>query len=235
MDLRNQVVWVTGASRGIGRATAEAFAAAGAEVILTARTEALLQVLAHDFRERGCKAAVLPGDVSKPEIVERIGEQIQKQFGRLDVLINNAGVLTPHRPIHEISPEEWSANMAVNLRGVFLCERAALRLMLRDHKGVIVNVSSGAGRTPFAGWGAYCVSKAGVEMLTRVSAEDYRNTGIRFYAFNPGPTRTHMRAQAYPEEDPKKLKTTEKVAAFLVRLVSGEVKAANGASVEYGS
>lgn len=233
MDLRNQVVWVTGASHGIGRATAEAFAAAGSEVILTARTEVLLQALAHDFRDRGWKTAVLPGDISKPDVVERIADQIGKQFGRLDILINNAGIITPHRPIHEITSEEWSENMTINLRGPFLCERAALRLMLTDQKGVIVNVSSGAGKHAFAGWGAYCISKAGVEMLTKVSAEDYKHTGIRFYAFNPGATRTRMRAQAVPEEDPKKLKSPEKVAQFLLKLVRGELKCANGATVEY--
>jgi NAD(P)-dependent dehydrogenase (short-subunit alcohol dehydrogenase family) len=233
MDLRNQVVWVTGASHGIGRATAEAFAAVGSNVILTARTEVLLQALAHDFRDRGWKAAMLPGDISKPDVVERIGDQISKQFGRLDVLINNAGVITPHKPIHEITPEEWSANMNVNLRGPFLCTRVALRLMLTDQKGVIVNMSSGAGKHAVPGWGAYCISKAGVEMLTKVSAEDYRETGIRFYSLNPGATRTRMRAQAVPSEDPKKLKTPDKVAQFILRLVRGELNYPNGASVDY--
>jgi len=233
MDLRNQVVWITGASQGIGRATAEAFANEGAEVILTARTETILQVLAHDFRQRGFKTAMLPGDVSKPDVVERITEQIAKQFGRLDALINNAGVITPRKRIHEITPDEWTINMAVNLRGVFLCERAALRLMLRDSKGVIVNMSSGAGKNPVATWGAYAVAKAGVEMLTKVSAQDYKDTGIRFYAFNPGSTRTQMRAMAYPGEDPKVVKTPDKVAQFILKLVRGELNAPSGASVDF--
>jgi NAD(P)-dependent dehydrogenase (short-subunit alcohol dehydrogenase family) len=233
MELRNQVVWITGASQGIGRATAEAFAEAGAVVILTARREGILQAFAHEFRQKGFKAFVLPGDVSRPDVVERIAEQIAKQFGRLDVLINNAGVLTPRKRIHEITPDEWTLNMAVNLRGVFLCERAALRLMLRDSKGVIVNVSSGAGKNPVATWGAYAVAKAGVEMLTKVSAQDYKDTGIRIYAFNPGGTRTQMRALAYPQEDPKTLNTPDKVAAFILKLVRGELGAPSGTSVDF--
>lgn len=233
MELRNQVVWITGASQGIGRATAEAFAEAGAVVILTARREAILQAIAHELRQKGAKVSVLPGDVSRSEVVDRIGEQIQKQFGRLDVLINNASVLTPRKRIHEITPDEWTMTMAINLRGVFLCERAALRLMLPDQKGVIVNVSSGAGVNPVAEWGAYAVSKAGVEMLTKVSAQDYKDTGIRFYAFNPGGTRTQMRAAAYPEEDPRVLKTPDKVAQFLLRLVSGELGYPTGATVNF--
>ncbi|MSR65658.1 MAG: SDR family oxidoreductase [Verrucomicrobiae bacterium] len=233
MELRNQVVWITGASQGIGRAAAEAFAGAGAVVILTARREGILQAFAHEFRQKGFKAFVLPGDVSRPDVVERIAEQIAKQFGRLDVLINNAGVLTPRKRIHEIIPDEWTTTMAINLRGVFLCERAALQLMLRDSKGVIVNVSSGAGKNPVATWGAYAVAKAGVEMLTKVSAQDYKDTGIRFYAFNPGGTRTQMRAAAYPDEDSSKLKAPDKVAEFLLQLVSGEPGYPNGASVDY--
>src|ERR1051325_8400868 len=179
MDLRNQVVWITGASHGIGRATAEAFAAAGSDVVLTARTEGILQGTAHEFRELGYKTAVMPGEIARPDMVERLGEQIDKQFGRLDVLINNAGTLTERKLIHEVTPDEWSLTMAVNLRGAFLCERTALRLMLRDHKGVIVNLSSGAGKNPTPRWGAYAVAKAGVEMLTKISAEEYKGTGIR--------------------------------------------------------
>ena len=233
MDLRNQVVWITGASHGIGRATAAAFAAAGSDVVLTARSEVLLQGIAHEFREQGFKTAVMPGDVSRPDGVERLGEQIHKQFGRLDILINNAGVLTPRKLVHEITPEEWNLNMAVNLRGVFLCQRAALRLMLADHKGVIVNLSSGAGKNPAPRWGAYAVAKAGVEMLTKVSAEEYQRTGIRIYAFNPGATRTRMRAAAYPDEDPSELKTPDQVASFLLKLVRGDFGHPTGSSVDF--
>lgn len=148
MDLRNQVVWIAGASHGIGRATARAFAAEKSEVILTARNESILRAMAHEFREQGHKTAVMPGDVSKPEMMERVGEQIENLFGRLDVLVNCTGVLTPRKPMHQVTIEEWSETMTVNLRGAFLCQRVALRLMLRDRKGMVVHLSSGAGKNP---------------------------------------------------------------------------------------
>jgi len=233
MDLRNQVVWVAGASQGIGRATARAFAAENSEVVLTARNETILRAMAHEFREHGFKTAVLPADLSKPETMDRVGEQIENLFGRLDVLVNCTGVLTSRVPMHRVTIDEWNETMTVNLRGAFLCQRVALRLMLPDRKGLVVHLSSGAGKRPAANWGPYSISKAGLEMLVKASAEDYKDTGIRFIAFNPGPTRTAMRAKACPNENPDTLKPPEKVAEFILQIARGDLGLPSGASVDY--
>jgi 3-oxoacyl-[acyl-carrier protein] reductase len=132
--LRGKIALVTGASRGIGRAVAEAFDTAGATVVGVARS-------------RGC-------DVSREDDVEKLFADIRHRFDRLDILVNNAGILTPRKPMVEVTTEEWDESIAVNLRGVFLCTRAALRLMIPQRSGLIINVSSGAGKRAAPLWGA---------------------------------------------------------------------------------
>ncbi len=208
-----KVVLVTGASRGIGKAVAEALRAGGAEVIGIARSG-------------GC-------DVSRESDVEELFAAIHRRFGRLDVLVNNAGILTPRKPMVEVTAQEWDDTMAVNLRGVFLCTRAALRLMIPQRSGLVINLSSGVGKRGAAEWGPYAVSKWGVEGFTRTVAEEVRNQGIKIVAVNPGGTRTAMRARAYPDEDPRQLKTPGELAKFFVSLVAGEVLFENGDSIDY--
>ncbi len=201
---------VTGASRGIGAAVAAALRASGAEVITASRSE-------------GC-------DVSREADVERLFAGLR----RLDVLVNNAAVLTPRKPIVEVTTAEWDETMAVNLRGVFLCARAALRIMIPQRSGLIINLSSGVGLRAAPTWGPYAVSKWGVEGLTKTVAEEVRAAGITVIAVNPGGTRTAMRAAAYPAEDPRRLKTPDRVAAFLLEIVTGRRPVTSGATVEYG-
>jgi NAD(P)-dependent dehydrogenase (short-subunit alcohol dehydrogenase family) len=201
---------VTGASRGIGAAMAEALRASGAEVITASRSE-------------GC-------DVSCEADVERLFAGLR----RLDLLVNNAAVLTPRKPLVEVTAAEWDETMAVNLRGVFLCTRAALRIMIPQRSGLIINLSSGVGQRAAPTWGPYAVSKWGVEGLTKTVAEEVRDAGITVIAVNPGGTRTAMRAAAYPAEDPQRLKTPDRVAAFLLEIVTGRRPVTSGATVEYG-
>jgi len=203
------IVMVTGASRGIGQATVAAFRAVGAEVIPASRADGF--------------------DVSREEDVARLFAGVD----RLDVLVNNAGILTPRKPLVEVTAAEWDATMAVNLRGVFLCTRAALRVMIPQRRGLIVNLSSGAGKRAAPTWGPYGVSKWGVEGLTKSVAEEVKEAGIKVIALNPGGTRTAMRAAAYPAEDPQSLKPAAAVAAFIVGLAAGEVPVENGGSVDY--
>ena len=203
------IALVTGASRGIGHAVAEALKGAGYDVITASRGA-------------GC-------DVSQEGDVERLFTGIR----HLDLLVNNAGVLTPRKLLVDVTVAEWDETMAVNLRGVFLCTRAALRLMLSQRSGLIINLSSGAGKRPAPTWGPYAVSKWGVEGLTKSVAAEVADTGIKIIAINPGGTRTAMRAAAYPSEDPQTLKTPEKFAAFLMKIVTGQRPVTNGESVDY--
>jgi NAD(P)-dependent dehydrogenase (short-subunit alcohol dehydrogenase family) len=203
------VAVVTGASRGIGAAVAAAFETEGVSVVRASRSE-------------GC-------DVSREEDVARLFARLE----RLDILVNNAGILMPRRPMVEVTTREWDESMAVNLRGVFLYTRAALRLMIPQRTGLIINVSSGAGKRPAPEWGAYAVAKWGVEGLTKTVAEEVKEFGIKVVAINPGGTRTRMRAQAYPDEDPMTLKTPEQLAEFFVALAAGKMRFRTGESIDY--
>lgn len=214
-EIRGKVILVTGASRGIGKAVAQAFTTEGAQVIGVARS-------------LGC-------DVSRESDVKKLFADIRKRFGRLDVLINNAGILTPRKPIVEVTTKEWDATMAANVRSVFLCTRAALRLMISQHGGLIINISSGAGKRAAPQWGPYAVSKWAAEGFTRSVAEEVRESGVSVIAVNPGGTRTAMRARAYPDEDPLKLKTPEELAKFFVSLVAGGISYHSGDSIDYSS
>jgi NAD(P)-dependent dehydrogenase (short-subunit alcohol dehydrogenase family) len=204
-----RVVVITGAARGIGRAMAECFRAAGDTVIEANRSV-------------GC-------DVSREAAVERLFAGL----GEVDILINNASILTPRRPVTEITVVEWDETMAVNLRGVFLCTRAALRKMLPRGRGLIVNMSSGVGKRLAPGWGAYAVSKWGVEGFTMNVAEEVKTSGVKVVAVNPGGTRTAMRAAAFPAEDPATLKRPEAVAEFVLRIADGKISFQTGDSLDY--
>lgn len=207
--LAGKVAVVTGASRGIGKAVAEAYRREGATVVTASRGE-------------GC-------DVSREEDVVRLFAGLK----RLDILINNAGILTPRKPMVEVTADEWDATTAVNLRGVFLCTRAALRLLIAQRSGLIINMSSGAGKRAAPGWDAYAVAKWGVESFTKTVAEEVKDAGVKVITVNPSGTRTAMRAQAYPDEDPMTLKAPEELAEFLVAVAVGEVKSQTGDSLDY--
>jgi NAD(P)-dependent dehydrogenase (short-subunit alcohol dehydrogenase family) len=202
-------VVVTGTSRGIGQAIAAAFRERGDTVIGASRAE-------------GC-------DVSREEDVARLFAGISQ----LDVLINNAGILTLRKPMIEVTRQEWDETMAVNLRGVFLCARAALKVMIPQRRGLIINVSSGAGKRAAPEWGAYAVSKWGVEGFTKTVAAEVKDSGVRIIAVNPGGTRTGMRAAAFPDEDPRTLKTPEKLAEFFVALTTGDILFQTGDSLDW--
>jgi NAD(P)-dependent dehydrogenase (short-subunit alcohol dehydrogenase family) len=190
-DLTDTVALVMGASAGIGAALAEALVARGASIAIAARRRAPLDALAARL---GPNVLPLTCDVADQAQVAATVAATVARFGRLDHLINNAGVIEPIGHLHETDPAEWAACIAVNLTGAFNACHAALPHLLKQG-GTIVNVSSGAGHRPQEGWSAYCSSKAGLVMLTRALALEYGQHGIRAYGFAPGTVRTEMQVK----------------------------------------
>ncbi len=234
MRLQGKVALITGGSRGIGLAIARAYLQEGAAVALCARDAAALAAAVESLRslDDGARILARPCDVTRPEEVEALIVAVEAAFGRLDVLVNNAAVLGPRVPIAEYPLEAWREVLEVNVTGVFLVTRAALPLMRRTGGGSIINLSSGVGRRGRARWGAYAVSKGAIEIFTQILAEELAPEGIRVNAVNPGPTRTRMRAQAYPEEDPLSLPTPEEIVPIFVYLASDESREITGQSLD---
>ncbi|PRX33903.1 NADP-dependent 3-hydroxy acid dehydrogenase YdfG [Meinhardsimonia xiamenensis] len=189
MRLAGKTVLVTGASRGIGRAAAEAFHAEGANVVLVARSENAIAELSGKLGER---SLAVPCDVSRLWEVQAAVDAAVKEFGGLDVLVNNAGVIEPIGHLGEVDPEAWSHSLDINLKGVFHGIRAALPVMLAAGGGTVLNVSSGAAHRPLEGWSQYCAAKAGAAMLTRSLDLEYRARGIRAMGLSPGTVATDM-------------------------------------------
>jgi 3-oxoacyl-[acyl-carrier protein] reductase len=188
-SLNGKVIIVTGASRGIGAAAAAALAKAGATVVLTARDGKLTGEVA---RSIGGSASAHACDVADYAAFATLVAETKSRFGRLDVLVNNAGVIEPIATIAESDPATWARNIDINLTGAYHAIRAVLPGMLAAGGGTIVNVSSGAAIRPLAGWSAYCSAKAGLHMLTRAIALETAGKGIRVFGFQPGTTDTDM-------------------------------------------
>jgi NAD(P)-dependent dehydrogenase (short-subunit alcohol dehydrogenase family) len=231
-QLSGKVALVTGGSRGIGKAIATAYVSEGARVFICARNEDSVRRAVLEIRDYGGVIDGMAGDVGNPDDVNRILQGAATKYGTVDVLVNNASLLGPRVPIVEYPLKEWEDVLRVNLTGIFLMTRSVLRLMLPHRHGSIINVSSGVGRVGRPRWGAYAVSKFGVEGFTQMLAEEVKDSGIRANAVNPGPTRTEMRAAAYPEEDPLTLSVPEKIAPVFVYLASDVSRAVSGQSFE---
>ncbi|HUB16221.1 MAG TPA: SDR family NAD(P)-dependent oxidoreductase [Acetobacteraceae bacterium] len=191
-ELAGKVIIVTGASRGIGAAAAAALAKAGAHLMLTARSSAQLDGIAQSIEHDGGTAATSACDVSDWAAVQRLISDTQRRFGRIDALINNAGVIEPIAVTADSDPAAWARNIQINLVGAYHAIRAVLPPMIATGGGTIVNVSSGAAHNPQEGWSAYCTAKAGLAMLTRAVAHEHAAQGIRIFGFQPGTTDTDM-------------------------------------------
>jgi NAD(P)-dependent dehydrogenase (short-subunit alcohol dehydrogenase family) len=188
-DLTGKAVMITGASRGIGAAAARAFAKAGAQVALLARSGPELADLAGEI---GQNAIAVPCNVARFTDVEAAVRACLQAFGRLDVLVNNAGVIEPIAGLAEADPDAWATTIDVNLKGVFHGMRAAMPVMAENGGGSILTVSSGAAHHPLEGWSAYCASKAAAAMLTRSCDLEGRAQGIRAIGLSPGTVATEM-------------------------------------------
>ena len=192
MSVTGKSVLITGASKGIGAAAARSFAAAGAHVALVARNGDAIAELAGEI---GPRAVAIPCDVSRYWEMEAAVEACHTAFGRLDVLIGNAGVISPISMLAEAAPDEWGHAIDINLKGVFNGMRAALPGMIERRAGTIITVSSGAAHHALEGWSAYCASKAGAAMLTRCADLEARGAGIRVMGLSPGTVATDMQRE----------------------------------------
>jgi len=187
MTLEGRVAIVTGSSRGIGKGIALAMAQAGAQVVINyLSTRDLAEEVAREAREMGVQVLVVGADVSQRADVERLFSQALETFGRIDILVNNAAAFQPEVPTVELSEVDWDRIIAVNLKGPFLCAQAAARQMMRQRSGVIINISSLGSHVLMHNMAAYCVSKGGVETLTRALALELAQYGIRVNGIAPG-------------------------------------------------
>jgi NAD(P)-dependent dehydrogenase (short-subunit alcohol dehydrogenase family) len=182
-----QVAVVTGGGRGIGRAIARKFAAAGAAVLVTARTEMEIAQVASDIREKGGQASFVVADVSRESDCEQIVSAARQAFGAIHILVNNAGTLGPVQPVENLAPAAWDDVIAVNLRGAFLLARLVLPEMYQRRSGCILNITTIAAKAAFQLNAAYAASKAGLMGLTRTLAAEGARKGVRVNALSPGP------------------------------------------------
>jgi NAD(P)-dependent dehydrogenase (short-subunit alcohol dehydrogenase family) len=198
MVLKGKIAIVTGASSGIGKATAVRFAREGATVVLVARSEVSIQSLANELQEKGCRAMAVAGDLSDPAFPQQVVDAAVKEFGRVDCLVNSAGIISTGS-IKDTSFADWNALMTLNLNSVFLLTQACVPHLVAS-KGSIVNVSSVTGLRSFPGRLGYCVSKAAVDQLTRCAALELAADGVRVNAVNPGVVVTNLQRQSGMDE-----------------------------------
>jgi NAD(P)-dependent dehydrogenase (short-subunit alcohol dehydrogenase family) len=224
--LKDKVALITGASQGLGRALALAFAREGARVVVNARSEDSVRPVAGEVEDVGGEVLAVAADVSKGADVERlVGESVER-LGKIDVLVNNAGLLGPRVAIEDYPEGEWRRIIDANLTGPFLVSKAAIPYL--SEGASIINVVSGVSVEGRAEWGAYSVSKFGIEGLNQILAAELAERGIRVNAVDPGGMRTDMRAAAYPEEDPQTRITPEENTAVFLYLASDESEGVTG-------
>ena len=216
-SLTNRIALVTGASRGIGYATALALAKAGAHVIAVARTQGGLEELDDEIRKAGGGATLVPLSLTDFDGVARLGAALHERHGKLDILVGNAGVAGPSSPLGHIDLKPWQDTLALNTTANFQLIRCMEPLLQKSDAGRAVFITAGSAHAAPAYRGPYAASKAALETLVRVwAAETAATTSIRVNLFSPGPIRTRMRATVFPGEDPMTLDTPEQAAEFIV-------------------
>jgi NAD(P)-dependent dehydrogenase (short-subunit alcohol dehydrogenase family) len=218
--LKDRIALITGASRGIGRATARLFAREGAHVLLLARTKKSLEPVDDEIRAEGGKASLIPLNLESGKAIDAIGPSLYERFGKLDILVGNAGILGGLRPLTHIPSETWEKVLAVNLTANWRLIRTLDPLLRRSDAGRVVFVtSSRVAKHGRAYWAPYSVSKAALEALAKTYANETADSDVKVNLVDPGATATAMRAEAYPGEDQETLQTPEEVAQVILRLV----------------
>ena len=209
--LDGKIALITGASRGIGAAVAVRFAEEGAHLILTARTVGGLEEIDDIVQQHGGSSTLVPLYLKNFDEIDQMGAALHQRFGKLDILVANAATLGILSPVGHIDPGVWDDAVQLNLTANYRLIRSLDPLLRASDAGRAVFVTSGASRG-IAYWGAYAATKAGLDALVKCYADEVENTDMRVNLLNPGATRTNMRAQAFPGEDPETLKTPESIA-----------------------
>jgi len=230
--LENRLALITGASRGIGRAVALAYAAEGAHVILVARTTGALEEVDDEIQALGGKATLVPLDLTDSEAIDRLGATIFERWGHLDILVGNAGILGTLTPVGHIAPKDWDEVMNINLTANWRLIRSMDPLLRRSDAGRALFVTSGAAQSCKPYWGAYAATKAALNAIVTSWAHEMENTQVRVNLINPGATRTDMRAKAMPGEDPMSLPSPSDLAPLFVKLALPDLKT-NGEIVDF--
>ena len=238
-SLHGKVALVAGASRGIGAVTARAFAQAGAAVVVAARDKDALEQVAEGIRAEGGQALAVPTDVGDPASVERLVQQAEETFGRLDIAFNNATDGPPPAPLADLDPDDFDRAIRTNIRGTFLGMKYEIPAMLRAGGGAIVNMASLAGLQGVANLAGYAAGKAGIVALTKVAALDYADQGIRVNVVAPGPILTHHLEAAGEEAQRRaglstpmrRVGRSEEVAATVLWLCSDQASFVTGATL----
>ncbi|MEO8878305.1 MAG: SDR family oxidoreductase [Polyangiaceae bacterium] len=234
MDIRGRGALVTGGSRGLGRALAIELAKRGARVVLTARGEAELERVAEEIRAQGGEAHAFAGDVADKRFVHPLAAAATALVGDLDIVIHNASTLgpLPMPALLDTECEDFSAVLEANLIGPMRLTRViAANMALRNH-GVVVFLSSDAAVSAYPNWGAYGVSKAALDHLSRTFAAELGDAGVRFFSVDPGEMNTKMHADALPDADVKTLADPAEIARRIVRMIESDSGAPNGARLE---
>lgn len=232
--LKDKIILITGAGDGIGRAAAISYALHGATVVLHGRTLNKLEVIYDEIESLGApQPAILPLQLSTASSreYEHLATMLEEQFGRLDGILHNAGILGARVPLADYPIETWDEVMAVNLRAPFVLTQALLPLLQKSEHASVVFATSGVGREARALWGAYSVSKVAIEAMNKIFAAENNFPNIRYNCINPGATRTAMRAQAYPQEEPLSLPTPESIMPAYLYLMGEDSLHMTGESI----
>jgi NAD(P)-dependent dehydrogenase (short-subunit alcohol dehydrogenase family) len=228
-----QLALVTGASRGIGAATAEALAGAGAHVILVARTAAALEAVEDRIHEAGGSATIAPLDLTEGESIGKLAVAVAERWGKLETLVLNAAMLGSLTPVQDIDPKEYSRILSLNVLANQALLAAFDPLLRKADRADVVALTSSVGGEPRAFWGAYGSSKAALETLLGAYADEIAHTGrIRVHIVDPGATRTRMRALAFPGEEPESVKPPETVAEAILERLRGDAPTGEKLRVE---
>src|SRR5919112_3255095 len=223
--LSGKLALVTGASRGIGAATAEELAHAGAHVILVARTAAVLEAVEERIHDAGGSATIAPLDLTDGESIGKLAVAVGERWGKLEVLVLNAAMLGSLTPVQDIDPKEYSRLLSLNLLAPQALLAAFDPLLKRSERADVIAVTSSVGSEPRAFWGAYGSSKAALEILLGAYADETQHTKrVRVHVVDPGATRTRMRALAFPGEEPESVKPPETVAQAIVERLTAKTQ-----------
>ncbi len=230
MKLKGKCVIITGGSKGLGRALAQKFAAEGARVAICSRHKNELEAVRKQLPSDGVLAITC--DVSNSQECEKFVLTVLKEFGHVDILVNNASRLGSRVNISEYPLSEWDETVQTNVNGPFFITRLVLPSMMERKSGSIINISASVGKAGRAKWGAYAVSKFGIEGFTQVLAEELKTYNIAVNSVNPGAMATAMRREAYPEEDQSILRTPDQVTDIFVYLASDDGVGITGQSFD---